>query len=85
MYQHGELLLDMSAGTMGKYDPCAVKPDTLFNVFSVTKIFPALALMVLVDDGLIKIKDKVSDHWPEFAAQVCSNEIHSKQLITKLR
>lgn len=42
--------------------------NTVVNMFSCTKIVTALAMLKLVDQGKVSINDKVSKHWPEFAA-----------------
>ena len=70
MYQGCEVVVDSAAGTMGKTDPRPVLSDSLFNAFSVTKIFSPLAILILVDQGMLNLTDKVADHWPEYAANV---------------
>lgn len=40
--------------------------DTLTNVFSSTKSLAAIALATLVDKGILKYTDRISQHWPEF-------------------
>lgn len=42
--------------------------DTISCVFSTTKTISALAVLKLVDQGLIDVDEKVSKYWPEFAA-----------------
>jgi CubicO group peptidase (beta-lactamase class C family) len=42
--------------------------DTLVNVYSVGKPLVALAVLMLVDRGLVSLDDPVARHWPEFAA-----------------
>ncbi|MFI6744422.1 serine hydrolase domain-containing protein [Nonomuraea sp. NPDC050451] len=42
--------------------------DTIVNVFSTTKNVTALAVLVLVDRGLIDLDAPVATYWPEFAA-----------------
>ncbi|KAF7956397.1 hypothetical protein EAE96_003738 [Botrytis aclada] len=42
--------------------------DTIVNVFSTTKTISALAVLILVDRGLLNINDKVQEYWPEFAS-----------------
>ncbi|GJX10000.1 beta-lactamase domain-containing protein 2-like protein [Tanacetum coccineum] len=36
-YKDGKVIIDTSAGVLGIDDPRPVQPDSLFNVFSVTK------------------------------------------------
>lgn len=43
-------------------------PDTIVGVASSTKMISSLALLMLVDSGAVFVRDKVAQHWPEFAA-----------------
>lgn len=42
--------------------------NTIVPVASSTKMISALAVLMLADSGAISVYDKVSKHWPEFAA-----------------
>jgi len=45
----------------------AMTVDTVFDLASLTKpIATATAIMQLVDEGKLKVSDRVSEHWPEF-------------------
>jgi CubicO group peptidase (beta-lactamase class C family) len=48
VYEKGALVATVAAGTLGVADPRPVTPDTLFNVFSVTKGVAAAAILMLV-------------------------------------
>ncbi len=54
----------------GKRDAdAAMTADTLFDMASVTKpVATATSVMILVEQGKLRLSDKVSKHWPEFAA-----------------
>ena len=54
----------------GKRDAdAAMTPETLFDLASVTKpVATATSVMVLVEQGKLRLSDKVAKHWPEFAA-----------------
>lgn len=73
-YKDGEVIIDTSAGVLGRYDPRPVQPDSLFPVFSVTKGITAGMLHWLVDNGKLKLDDNVANIWPEFRS-------HNKELI----
>ena len=47
----------------------AASDDTLFLLFSQTKVLTSSALWTLVEEGRVSFMDKVSDHLPEFAAR----------------
>ncbi len=42
-----------------------VRPDTVFHLFSATKLYTAAAVMVLVERGLVGLDDPVATHLPE--------------------
>jgi CubicO group peptidase (beta-lactamase class C family) len=44
------------------------RADTLCVLFSGTKGAVATALLVLADRGMLRLDDRVADHWPEFGA-----------------
>ncbi|XP_038897790.1 uncharacterized protein LOC120085710 [Benincasa hispida] len=67
-YKDGEVIIDTSAGVLGKYDPRPVQPDSLFPVFSVTKGITAGMLHWLIDNGKLELQENVSNIWPEFGS-----------------
>lgn len=64
----GENVVDIWGGysTEDKTKPWA--QDTIVTVFSTSKTVCALAMLMLVDRGLVDINEKVAKYWPEFAA-----------------
>ncbi|KAK2994048.1 hypothetical protein RJ640_012318 [Escallonia rubra] len=65
-YKSGEVIIDTSAGVLGRYDPRPVQPDSLFPVFSVTKGITAGMLHWLIDHRKLKLEESVANIWPEF-------------------
>ncbi|XP_052170060.1 uncharacterized protein LOC127786603 [Diospyros lotus] len=65
-YKDGEVIIDTSAGVLGRYDPRPVQPDSLFPVFSVTKGITAGMLHWLIDNRKVKLEENVADVWPQF-------------------
>jgi CubicO group peptidase (beta-lactamase class C family) len=66
--RHGEPVVELHGGWR---DAARTRPwtaDTLVNVYSVGKPLIALAVLVLVDRGLIGLDDPVARYWPQFAA-----------------
>ncbi len=54
-------------GTRDGKTPMTV--DTVFDMASITKpVATAASVMVLLENGQLRLSDKVSKHWPEFAA-----------------
>ncbi|XP_020275190.1 uncharacterized protein LOC109849732 [Asparagus officinalis] len=65
-YKDGKVIIDTSAGVLGRYDPRPVQSDTLFPVFSVTKGITAGMVHWLVDKGKLKFEETIANVWPEF-------------------
>lgn len=64
----GETLADIWGGHA---DVARTRPwerDTIVNVWSTTKEVTALAVLLLVDRGLVDLDAPVATYWPEFAA-----------------
>lgn len=55
---------------LGQQDPergVALAEDTVFRIYSMTKPVTSVALMMLVEEGLIALDDPVAKHIPEWA------------------
>lgn len=65
-YKDGEVIIDSAAGSLGRYDPRPVQPDSLFPVFSATKGVTAGMLHWLVDNGKLRLDEDILNIWPEF-------------------
>jgi len=64
--QNGKILFQQGFGYrhLAKQQP--VTPDTIFGIASVSKSFTAVAIMQLVDAGLLSVDDPVVKYLPEF-------------------
>jgi len=62
----GELLLDVWGGEARPGVPW--QPDTVVQVWSVTKVMVGLAALVLADRGELDLDAPVATYWPEFGA-----------------
>ena len=51
-----------------------MKEDALFRIYSMSKPITGVALMILVDRGLIKLSDPISKYIPEFKNTKVVNE-----------
>lgn len=58
-----------------------LKPDTVFDIASITKTITATAIMQLVEDGLIRLDSAVGDFIPAFSKKPFTN-ISVLQLLT---
>src|SRR5690348_8300789 len=68
--RHGQLALARTYGdAKTEGGRAAASDDTLFLLFSQTKVLTSAAVWTLVEEGRLSFMDKVSDHLPEFAAR----------------
>ncbi|MBX3495325.1 MAG: beta-lactamase family protein [Parvibaculum sp.] len=65
----GQVVVDLWSGSADRARTRPWTRDTLANVWSTTKGMGSLVCGMLVERGLIAYSDKVSAHWPEFAAE----------------
>jgi CubicO group peptidase (beta-lactamase class C family) len=47
--------------------PISMKEDTIFDLASISKIFTTTAAMILYEQGLFDLDDRVAEHIPEFS------------------
>ena len=66
--RHGELALSRTYGDARSEPRRAATDDTLWLLFSNTKVLTMAAVWSLVEDGTLSFLDRVADHLPEFAA-----------------
>lgn len=59
----------------------AMRPDSLFWIASTTKPMTATALMMLVDEGKVKLDDPVERYLPEFAGQMLTAERADQRVV----
>lgn len=64
--REGRLLHQMALGDAGHGRP--VRPDTVFRLASVTKVFTAAAILQLEAQGRLSLSDRLSAHVPEIPA-----------------
>ena len=80
--RHGKLALVRTLGDE-RLDPrrVAAKDDTLWLLYSNTKVITACAVWLLVERGALRFADKVAEHLPGFEAHG-KGEITVHQLLT---
>lgn len=62
LYQNGQILMDKEYGSTRK--------DDIFRIYSMSKIVTMIGVMLLIQDGLLNLKDPVSKYLPSFAERV---------------
>ncbi len=63
----GETLVDVWGGFADVARTRPWEADTIVNVWSTTKEITALAVLTLVEQGLVDVNEPVATYWPEFA------------------
>ena len=66
--RNGELLFSGAYGQADLEQQTPVTRDTVFQLASITKEFTAAAVLTLVEDGQLKLDDRLSRHLPELPA-----------------
>jgi CubicO group peptidase (beta-lactamase class C family) len=68
----GKLVYTNAIGFQDKVSGTAMKSDSLFRIYSMTKPFVAAGAMMLVEEGKIQLTDPVSKFLPAFKGQQVS-------------
>src|SRR4051795_7592819 len=64
----GETVVDLWGGYRDEARTTPWARDTIVNVWSTTKTITNLAMLTLVERGLLDVDAPVAEYWPEFAA-----------------
>ncbi|MEY2473799.1 MAG: hypothetical protein QOK28_3128 [Actinomycetota bacterium] len=62
---HGDDVDVYATGIINKNTGVAVTPDTLFQIGSITKVWTATVVMMLVDEGVVDLDEPVVTYLPE--------------------
>jgi CubicO group peptidase (beta-lactamase class C family) len=62
----GKLVYSTAFGTQDPTGTSPMKADTIFRIYSMTKPFASVALMLLVEDGIVQLTDPVAKWLPSF-------------------
>src|SRR5579875_3358533 len=62
----GEKVWELVSGTANTRSGVAVRPETLFRIASITKVYTATLVMQLVDQGKVDLDQPVVEQLPEF-------------------
>ncbi len=83
MARDGKVFVDAAIGRLSyrEDDTREVQPDTIQGIASITKLFTAVAIWQLVEDGKIRVDQKVGEFIEEFATPPF-NEISIAHLLS---
>ncbi len=79
--RHGRLALYESFGQASLEPAAAAGDDTLWLLFSNTKVITAVGIWILVEEGRLRFSDRIADHVPGFARHG-KGEITLAQVLT---
>ena len=65
--RHGKLAFSRTYGTARLAPSVPARDDTLWRLYSNTKIIVAAAIWLLVEQGALSFNDRVAEHLPDFA------------------
>lgn len=78
----GESLFEQAYGYADRASNTSNNLETKFNMASVGKMFTAVAIMQLVQEGKVSLDDKLADVIPDYPNKDAANKITVRQLLT---
>jgi CubicO group peptidase (beta-lactamase class C family) len=74
--QHDKIVHSKGYGLANVEWNIPIKPDTVFRIASITKQFTAVAIMMLVEQGKLKVEDSLTKYLPDFPTSGHEVTIH---------
>ena len=71
----GKLVYSQAFGSLNNAAGDAMKEDSIFRIYSMTKPLVSTALMMLVEDGQVQLTDPVSKFLPSFKSPMVSTSV----------
>jgi Tol biopolymer transport system component len=78
----GEPILQEAYGMADRTRGVPNQVDTKFNLGSMDKMFTAIAILQLVEEGRLALEDRVGDHLPDYANEAVARGVTIHQLLT---
>ena len=78
----GKISLEKAYGLADQDRGIVNETDTLFNLGSMNKMFTAVAIMQLVEDGMLSVGDHIVDVYPEYPNREVAKVVTIAQLLT---
>jgi D-alanyl-D-alanine carboxypeptidase len=78
----GEAVLERAYGIANRNYDVPNQIDTKFNLGSMNKMFTAVAIMQLAEQGKLSVDDKIIKHFPEYPNQDVAESVTIHQLLT---
>jgi CubicO group peptidase (beta-lactamase class C family) len=65
--RHGKIAYLQAVGARDPQENAPMSPDSIFRIYSMSKVITVTAALTLVEDGLISLDDPISKYLPQFA------------------
>lgn len=82
VHKNGSLVISHVIGLANRAWDIPVGSNTKFNLASVTKMFTATGIGLLLDKGQVDLDAKIIDYFPDFPHQEAANQVTIKQLLS---
>lgn len=79
--RHGKIALFESLGSQNPQAGEAMAPDSIFRIYSMTKPIVSVAVMMLMEQGLVLLDEPVARYLPEFADQQLATQRDGQQVL----
>ncbi|KAG0930793.1 hypothetical protein G6F31_016938 [Rhizopus arrhizus] len=80
--QNGKVLLDWRGGDSDRTAGIPVGVDTQFRLASSNKMFTAVAILQLVQDGKLNLDDTIGKHLPDYPNKAVANNVTVRHLLS---
>ncbi len=80
--KHGKILFEHAYGYADHAFAAPNRLDTKFNIASMGKMFTAIAVLQLVEQGKISLDDKLITHLPAYPNKEVANKVTIRQLLS---
>ena len=67
IHHRGHVVHRAALGLQNPQTDAPMRDDTIFRIYSMTKPIVSVALMMLVEEGRLRLRDPVAQHLEEFA------------------
>lgn len=74
-----------SAGWHDRENGIPARPDALFKIASINKLYDAVAITRLIGDGVLSLDDTVAEHFPELAGRLDNAESITVRMLVQHR
>ncbi len=82
IFKNGEMIFEYIGGEASQSWSIPNSPETRFNLASVTKMFTATGIGILIDRDSLRFEDKIIDHFPHFPDAEIAKSVSIEALLS---